>query len=200
MAMRRNKGVTLLELMVTLAVVGVLLIIALPSFIAVRQRAALRGGAEQVHALWNQARLEAAKRNGMVKFGVATNGADFCIGVDTTTDAADETACDCFETDPADADFCDVSRFPTVAQDEWRGVTLNGTPTMGDDTGVVVIEPKRTSLTESADSGALSLNGPSGQYAYRLNLHVDALGRATICESNAASHKMPDFSNRRCDP
>lgn len=200
MAKRRILGVTLLELMVTLAVVGVLLLIALPSFIAVRQRAALRGGAEQVHALWNQARLEAAKRNGMVKFGVASSGSNFCIGVATTTDEDDDTACDCFETNSADADFCNVSRFPTVAQDEWRSVTLNGTPTLGDDTGVVVIEPKRTMLTDSADAGALSLNGPSGQYAYRLNLHIDAFGRATICESNAATHKMPDFNNRRCDP
>ena len=48
----------------------VLLPIALPSFEGVRQRAAFGASAEQLLSFWNQARLEAAKRNQMVKVGV----------------------------------------------------------------------------------------------------------------------------------
>src|SRR5436190_5096275 len=62
----RVRGFTLIELMITLAVIVVLLLIAVPSFQSFRQRAALRGGAEQAMSLWQQARFEAAKRNSYV--------------------------------------------------------------------------------------------------------------------------------------
>lgn len=191
---RRTRGFTLVEMMVTLAVIAILLMVAAPSFIALRQRATLTAAGEQVLGVWNQARLEAAKRNSMVKVGVYSSGATFCIGAATTTDPADSTACDC-----TTANACDVAVFP-AAQSEWRGVTLSGTPTLGGNTGVVVIEPKRTMLTESADSGALSLAGPSGQYSYKLNFLADQFGRGVLCESSSATHKMPAFTTRRCDP
>lgn len=188
------RGFTLVEMMVTLAVVAILLVIATPSFIALRQRAALAGAGEQVLGLWNQARLEAAKRNSLVKVGVYSSGSNFCIGVTTTTNPADSTACNC-----TSAGACNVAVFP-AEQSEWRGVSLSGTPTLGGNTGVVVIDPKRTALTESGDSGAISLAGPSGQYAYKLNFLADQFGRGVLCESNSATHKMPAYATRRCNP
>src|SRR5690348_1661960 len=74
---RRVRGFTLIELMTTILVIVVLLILATPSFISFRQRSALRGAGEQVFSLWNQARLEAAKRNQLVKFVVKSSGTDF---------------------------------------------------------------------------------------------------------------------------
>jgi len=85
MTTTRSGGFTLLELMVTLAVVAILAVAAVPSFEASRQRAAIKGAGDQVLSFWNQARFEAAKRNSLVKVGVYTSGASYCIGAATTT-------------------------------------------------------------------------------------------------------------------
>jgi prepilin-type N-terminal cleavage/methylation domain-containing protein len=188
------KGFTLIELMITLAVIIVLLMLAVPSFIALRQRQTLNSVGEQVVGIWNQSRLEAAKRNQMVKVGYYVSGSSYCIGAATTADPADATPCDC-----TSAGACNVASFP-ARQSEWFGVTVVGTPTLGGNTGVAVIEPKRTTLTEPGDAGAVSMQAPPGQYSYRLNFLADGMGRGNLCESNAASHKMPAYIDRRCDP
>lgn len=189
----QNRGFTLVELVVTLAVMAVLLGLAVPSFIALRQRSTLAGTGEQVLGFWNQARLEAAKRNQMVKVGVFEDSGEFCLGADVTTDKDDDVPCDCL------AGACDVAAFP-ADQSDWHGVTLAGTPTLGEDTGVVVIDPKRTLLTDPDDDGAVSFNGPPGQYSYKLNFLVDRFGRGVLCESTTATHAMPAYTTRRCGP
>ena len=190
----RIRGFTMIELMVTLLVIVVLLLVAIPSFMSFRQRAALRGSAEQALSMWNQARFEAAKRNSKIKFGIVEDDGAFCIGVATTADAADDVPCDCM----ADGE-CDVARFPTD-QAEWRGVTLTGTPTFGEDTGVVVIDPKFTTLTEFDDVGAMTMADPAGGKSYLLNMHIDRMGRGYLCESNLAEDHMSDYTTRTCDP
>jgi prepilin-type N-terminal cleavage/methylation domain-containing protein len=198
MILRRASGFTLIELMVTLTVVFVLALIAIPSFLAVRQRAALRGAGDQALSLWNQARFEAAKRNTMVKVGVHVDGTAFCLGAATTTNASDTTPCDCSSAAPT-TNVCDVARFPD-SQDEWRGVTLSGTPTLGNNNGVAVIDPRLTSLSDSTAVGTVTMAAPPGRISYKLNLHVDALGRAVLCESTADTNPMSDYSDRRCSP
>jgi type IV fimbrial biogenesis protein FimT len=189
----RVRGFTLIELMVTLAVIVVLLLIAVPSFQSFRQRAALRGSAEEAMSMWQQARFEAAKRNSMVKFGVLEDAGDFCIGLATTTNKDDETPCDCLT-----AGACDIARFPSD-QAEWRGVTFSAA-TLGEDTGVAVIDPKFTTLTSFADAGAITFADPAGGKSYALNLHIDRMGRSFLCESSAAADHMSDYTSRICDP
>jgi prepilin-type N-terminal cleavage/methylation domain-containing protein len=192
----RIRGFTLIELMVTIAVIIVLLVIATPSFLAFRQRAALRGSAEQAMGLWQQARFEAAKQNRMIKYGVVReDDGSFCIGLATTTDKLDEDPCDCM-----DDDDCDVAHFP-ADQAEWRGVTLSADNlTLGQDTGVVVIDPKFTALTELDDAGSFTLVDPAGSKSYLLNMHVDRMGRAFLCESTSSADHMSDYISRTCDP
>jgi type IV fimbrial biogenesis protein FimT len=196
MSARRTRGFTLIELMVTLTVIVVLLLIAMPSFSAFRQRSALRAGAEQAVSFWNQARFEAAKRNTYVKVGYVTSGGNYCMGAATTTDATDHVACDC-----TTAGACNVAQWPN-SQTEWAGVTISGTPTMGPtgNEGVAIIEPKRTSITDSGDEGAVTFAGPPGTYSYKLNVVVDRFGRINTCESTSAAAKLSDYIDRRCSP
>lgn len=205
-ARRRVLGFTMVELMITLTVVLVISMIAVPSFISFRQRAALRAAAEQTQGFWNQARFEAAKRNSLVKVGVFANGASYCLGATTTTiDATDhDEPCDCL----SDGE-CDVGVFPalvdvggTIVSDQsaWRGVTLNGTPTLGSDSGAAVLESRRTTLINPTMAGAISLAAPDGPNDYRLNMLVDRQGRATLCQSTNAPDKMSDYINRNCAP
>jgi prepilin-type N-terminal cleavage/methylation domain-containing protein len=201
----RTRGFTLIELMVTVGVIVILGLMAMPSFIALRERWALRSGTEQVVSFWNQARFEAAKRNGLVKVGVSTSGTAFCLGAATTSDPADNTPCDCFT-----ANACDVAAFPApaaanVTQNEWNGMTFvvdsGVTPTLGGANNMVaVIEPKRGGLTEAADAGALTFGDPAGGRDYKLNMLVDQFGRAVLCESNQAVDHMSGYMDRPCAP
>lgn len=197
---RRIRGFTLIELMITLAVIVVIMLLALPSFASFQHRSALRGSSEQALGFWNQARFEAAKRNQMVKVGVKVSGSQFCLGATTTTvdDPDNDEPCNCFT-----VGACNVTIFPADPannQAEWRGVTVSGTPTLGTNTGVAVIEPKRTALTATTMAGAISFAGPIGRRNYRVNLLVDRFGRAVLCGSNSAPDTMSDYTNRKCGP
>ena len=197
MKRRANSGFTLIELMVTIAVLAILAVLAVPSFTQLRQRSALKGAADQITAFWGNSRYEALRRNSMVKIGFKTTAAGlYCIGANTTTDPADDTACDCFT-----SGACDVSAYPATQQD-WQGVRVGTSPTLGDvDTdsdGVAVINPKRGTLTDRGDAGSILLRGPAGSQDYRLNIAIDGNGRAFQCEPSAAPDKMPDFGDRRC--
>lgn len=198
-----SEGFTLIELMVTISIVAILLVIAIPSFNEFRQRAALRGAADQIATFWGDARFEALRRNQFVKVGFVTSGANYCIGAATTTSSADDTPCDC-----KTAGACNISTFPTNAvttefaakQTEWRSILVATATTMGDDDGgVIVIDPKRGNITEAADVGRISLKTPESTNAnYRLDIVFDRNGRAVICEPTAAPNKLPQFTNRRC--
>jgi type IV fimbrial biogenesis protein FimT len=193
---RRPTGFTLIELMVTLAVIFTFAVIAFPSFEAVRQRAAVRSAGEQVLGFWNQARLEAAKRNQPIKVGIAqgNSGKSFCLGA--STDLSTATPCDC-----TSATACNVARFP----DDWSrwnsvtlaGVTLGGSnwPTVAA-MNPVLIEPKRTSV--SGVGGTVTLKAPNGRRTYLLRMNVDTLGRAVLCEPGTGSAGMSDYIGRRC--
>ena len=197
----RARGFTLIELTIGIGVLFTFLLMALPDFSSLRQRAAIRGAGDQVLSFWNEARFQAVKRNQLVKVGVATvPGGGFCLGAATTNDEADATPCDCSVAAPS-TNACNVARYP-ADQSEWNRVSLAGI-TLGGSTSVtapkpVVIEPKRTILTEPADKGAISLAGPPGGMAYKLNLRVDQLGRALLCESVNATGRLPDYNARRC--
>lgn len=62
----KNRGYTLAELMVVLAVVGVITAIAVPSFVNYVQGATLRAGAEELASVVNTARSVAIKENTLV--------------------------------------------------------------------------------------------------------------------------------------
>lgn len=193
-----HRGFTLIELMVTIVVLAILAALAIPSFMDFRQRAALRGAADQVTVFWGDARFEALRRDALVKVGFRSSAGNFCIGAATTTDVADNTACDCFT-----AGACNVAAYP-ASQSEWSGVRVMSNPTIGDDDGssgdgVVVINPKRAGLTQSADEGRILLRAPvNGPKDYRLNVVIDRNGRAFQCEPSAAPDKLPDYTSRRC--
>jgi type IV fimbrial biogenesis protein FimT len=197
---KRSRGFTLIELMVTVTVIIVLSIIAVPMFKEVRQRAAVRGAAEQALALWQQARLEAAKRNTWVKVGAVQSGSGttFCLGAAVATSATDTAPCDCTTGSTA----CDIARIGNV-QEEWKGVTLTGSRVGGAiwpsaTPAAAVIEPKLATLGADAQKGYIEFQAPTGRRNYRIRLVIDALGRGALCQPSTDTDKLSDFGGRKC--
>ena len=189
---RPTPGFTLIELMITLTVVVVLLLVAVPSFQAYRQRAALRASADRLVVLWNQARFESTKRNRNVQFVVDT--ANNCVGFAETVQSnpASDTACSC------STNACGIANFPGAGNaGAWNGVTLSAGSTTPAPLSLVIIEPKHTFLTDTSAPGAVTLNGPPGRNAYKLYMRVDAFGRAVLCQPPNAVSKLPDYGPTR---
>lgn len=163
-----QTGVTLVELMVTIAVAAILLALAVPSFVDFAQRYELRGVADNLMSSIGAAREEAIKRDSLVKVNFVAVGSGFCMGADTVATPA-AAACDCSSA------TCAVG-YPSAAGD-LRRVTLEGTPAFGSDTAFV-IDPKTGTLADITDAGSIQLTVPRG---YGVAVKVNALGRALLC-------------------
>ncbi|GAB3357362.1 pilus assembly FimT family protein [Lysobacter tyrosinilyticus] len=186
----QNQGFTLIELMVTIALLAILVAMAVPSFTAYQQRATLRGAGDQLMNYWANARLAAVRENRNVIVSFRSSGNNMCIGA--TTAAA---ACDCLNSPGA----CNISRFPD-SQAEWRRTRVAAASTLGAGSGNVIIDPKRGNITAPGDAGGIFLRSPqgSGSTDYRLNFMIDRNGRGILCEPAAAPSKMPQYSDRQC--
>lgn len=186
-----QRGFTLIELMVAIAVLSILMVMAIPSFNDFRQRAALRGASDQIVSFWGDARFAALRQNQLVRVSFVASGDNMCIGATTAANH-----CNCL----TNAAVCDIGYYPSD-QADWRRVRIDSefVTTLGNSTGEVVIDPKRGNITNSTHAGKIFLRSPpGGSTDYRLNVDIDRNGRAVLCEPIAAPSKLPQYSDRRC--
>ena len=155
---RHGLGFTLTELMIAVAIAGILASLAVPSFSRMIERNKLKEATESLKADLMFARTEAIKRSTNLNVSLATNGGSWCYGIDD-----DNTACDC--STPGD---CAIK---TVDGSQFEGTTLDA----DDDT---VFNFRRGTAT--------AIGSTLGTSHYSTRLRVSNTGRIRVCSPDSS--------------
>jgi type IV fimbrial biogenesis protein FimT len=113
----KGKGFTLIELMAALAILALLLLLGIPSFIAFLRNSEIRSTAESIINGLRKASAEATRRNSRVAFTL--NGTNGSWQIRAISDPAADTDCTTLAPDVID-------QFP--AEEVRRGATVTTTP------------------------------------------------------------------------
>lgn len=173
-----SKGFTLVELMTAIAVAGILVAIAVPSYTGLAERSRLRNAAEKLRSDVKLARSESLRRNRPVvmTFKTASGGATWCYGMRL------DTACDCAAGSGATACELDAGVPTIVSQAAYRGVTLPTLPyaSASPDAGALRFNPARPAL----DNGSAAFFSPSGTEA---RVMIANQGRVRLCSPSGGT-------------
>jgi type IV fimbrial biogenesis protein FimT len=180
---RRHRGVTLIEMMIAIVLLAIIAALAIPSFADFRERATIRGSAEQMMSAVAQFRHEGIKRNRFVTvtFSGAAGSPNWCVGAELGADVA----CDC-----NDADACSLGRFPESAV-ERRGTILVAR-TGFSAVNSLSFDPSTGMLTNLGHAGTVTLRSPSDRFDYRLRFDLNPVGRASLCVPGG-SRQLPGY-------
>jgi type IV fimbrial biogenesis protein FimT len=160
MSRQRHKGFTLIELMITIAVLGVLVALALPSFQSILEGRRLVGAADDLYSNIQYARSEALKRNETIRFQVTT-GTNWCFGVDDD----DGAICDC------NASACEID-------DALKNVTSASYPGIQMSAGGVIEFNSRQGMPDPPNAQDFTFRvGAAGRIK---TISVNAIGRVTV--------------------
>jgi type IV fimbrial biogenesis protein FimT len=160
----RARGFTLVELMIGIAILGVVAMLAAPSFSAFIARAKLRGAANEVYADLQYARSEAVEKNQVFQVEFSSSGYDvwrMSRTAPTTKDAS-----------------------TTAAPNPVKSVlwTDSGTSVTSGSSMVVTFNPVRATATVT--NGPLVLSNPA--ISGTLQLGVGVTGRAELCSPSGS--------------
>ena len=171
MKKRNNPGFTLLELMVVIAIAGILASLAVPSYQKMLERNRLKEAAEALKSDMQLARTESIKRskNVIVTRNAGNNGA-WCYGFNDTT-----TACDCSQASTTATDYCALKRISGSSYAPTNLISSSANTTFTFRRG-----------TANASNACFSTTN------YKLKVQVNNLGEVTLCVNNDAT-AMPGY-------
>jgi type IV fimbrial biogenesis protein FimT len=186
-----HRGFTVIELMISIAVLAIITSLALPSYRTILEKRQVTSGAEQLGAFLSSAQLESVKRNQFVAVNYQENGGDWCLGMRAGDLAAVD--CDCTVTNPAAANACALDGALKVFNSSslnYPEVLNSASAAVGAD-GTLVYDPVR-GLTQGFETVKLELQSvPEGNYA--LDVEVAVTGRVKICSNKVADKDVPGY-------
>lgn len=163
-AHRAARGFTLLEMLVTLALMAILMSIAVPTYAGFAARHRLKSASDMLVLDLRQARLDAIQRNASVHV-VAHAGAQWCYAVST------DPGCDCRAADTS----CAIRR---VDSSEFSGVVMDSARAVGFDGRLGRSVPASVALLSTGDGLAATVR-------------VQASGRPSACSSGKPMNGYP---------
>ena len=155
---QKSLGFTLIELMIVIAIIGIIASMAMPSFQDTIERNRLKEAAESLKSDLMFARTEAIKQSTNLNVSIAINGSSWCYGIDD-----DNTSCDCSTSGDCAIKTTDGSQF--------QGTSLDA----NDNT---VFDSRRGTAT--AIGSTLSTDN------YAARLIVSSGGRIRICSPDSS--------------
>lgn len=177
MRKEKQRGFTLVELIITLVVLGVLASLALPAMGDFLEKRRLVGAAEEIYNHIVFTRSEAIKQSTTMR--ISADDAAWCVG---TRSGANN--CDCTVDDPDANDACAITMDETnvlarVMGDGYQGIGMGHS--FSND--ILTFDGVRGLVTGT--SGTATLTSPSG---WELRVTTSLLGRVTICSPAGASY------------
>ena len=184
-----NKGFTVIELLIAVAVLAIITSLALPSYRAILEKRQVTSGAEQIMAFLSSAQMEAVKRNQFVAVNFQPNGGDWCFGMTSGDD--EDVTCNCSDgsclLDGAERTiFSSTLSKPEV-------LVLNGIDfgNADGDKQTILFDPVR-GMTVLAESASVQLISPD-QETWALNVEMVPTGRVKICADDRSSKSVPGY-------
>ena len=193
-----QRGVTLIEVMLGLAILGILLTLAIPSFTQFLQNQKIKNAAETTLQGLNLARTEAVRRNASMRFQFVSALTSGCALSATAMNWVVSQA------DPSGA--CDTAPSPTgnivqvkSANDGTQGVTMAATPSTG--TTIVFTGLGRVS---SAGFTQLDFSFPGGGTCQKdggtmrcMRIIMSTSGSSKVCDPQLTVN-TPQVDPREC--
>lgn len=165
---RLETGFTIIELMITLAVLAIIVVIALPSFSGLMERRQLHGAGEKLFTDLLYAKTESIKRNTPIRVSFTGTGTNWCYGL------AVNAACDCTAAD------CEIDGVLHVtSQDDYKGVVVDA------DSSFAGASTTFTPLRGAANPGNLQFSVASGA---NLGAVVSSFGRVRMCSDGGFNY------------
>ncbi|MCU7555723.1 GspH/FimT family pseudopilin [Alteromonas sp. ASW11-19] len=169
----RQQGLTLLELMITVAIVLLLITVGSPAIVSAQRHLSLSGAVENTYFMFQQARSHAVRQSSDIVMDFEGASSSWCIGL---TDQAD---CDCSVVNSCTIDGVDA----VLSNDEFPHTWLKSISF--DDNDQALIDGRRGLALNSAGSAVLS----DSKNAVRLELN--AVGRVKICVTEGELGSYP---------
>jgi type IV fimbrial biogenesis protein FimT len=173
---KKPYGVTLIELMVTLAVAAILVAAATPSLVAFIDKNRLKGVAEGVVDVINDARAESVKEGRDVNVMFKGTTSAWCVGANVAAEPTPgemvqaASACDC-----TSSSSCYVGGQRKVFETtDIQGVTLSAVPASS-----FIFDARLGTVQTFSTPAAVTLTSPKQKFSLRLNL--SPLGQASLC-------------------
>ncbi len=200
----RQRGFTVLELLIAVTVAGIIIALALPNYTDVINKRPVTNTAEQVRTFINLGRSQAVKLNEKVTVTMTSGGA-FCLGMRNTPATQAAIACNCG--DDTSPDYCQITEGGTAEAYVIDGASFEniGTPTLYDGLGGTpaslsfTFDPVRGIVDGDNDlTGALVVESENQKFA--LQVDVFLTGRVRVCVPDAARRSgsttpVPGYNN-----